>query len=241
MSSRAAGAPERAAAQARPDEPLGLTVHGLPAPERSLDAAQRVRHGRWKMLAVLAVCAAPVVASYFTYYVIRPAQQRSFGELIASQPALPEAQAQTLEGRLTTLDSLKGQWLLVSASGAQCGPRCEDNLYLQRQLREALGREKERLDWVWLVADEQPVAERLRPALDQATVLRVDAAVLAGWLKPADGHALDEHLYVVDPQGHWMMRFPAGLDRAGAGKARRDLERLLRASAAWDEPGRAAQ
>jgi len=38
--------------------------------------------------------------------------------------------------------------------------------------------------------------------------------------------------------GHWMMRFPAHLDKAGAGKAKRDLDRLLRASASWDQAGR---
>jgi len=38
--------------------------------------------------------------------------------------------------------------------------------------------------------------------------------------------------------GHWMMRFPAGLDKAGAGRAKRDLERLMRASASWDQAGR---
>jgi hypothetical protein len=38
--------------------------------------------------------------------------------------------------------------------------------------------------------------------------------------------------------GNWMMRFPAQLDLAGAAKAKRDLERLLRASASWDNAGR---
>jgi hypothetical protein len=38
--------------------------------------------------------------------------------------------------------------------------------------------------------------------------------------------------------GNWMMRFPAALDAAGAAKAKRDLERLLRASASWDTAGR---
>ena len=33
---------------------------------------QRTRRGRLKMLAILLICAAPVIASYFTYYVIRP-------------------------------------------------------------------------------------------------------------------------------------------------------------------------
>lgn len=47
-----------------------------------------------------------------------------------------------------------------------------------------------------------------------------------------------EHLYVVDPMGNWMMRFPARMDLKGAAKAKRDLDRLLRASSSWDQPGR---
>ena len=35
-----------------------------------------------------------------------------------------------------------------------------------------------------------------------------------------------------------MMRMAANMDAAAVAKARRDLERLLRASASWDEPGR---
>ena len=76
------------------------------------------------------------------------------------------------------------------------------------------------------------------PALKQAAVLRVAAADVQQWLAPAAGHQLHEHLYLVDPLGNWMMRFPANLDAAGAAKAKKDLERLLRASSSWDEPGR---
>jgi hypothetical protein len=87
-------------------------------------------------------------------------------------------------------------------AGGACGSACESHLYLQRQLRETLGREKDRLDRVWLISDDAPVPAHLRPALAQATVLRVPEAVLRGWLQPAPGHALQDHLYVVDPQGH---------------------------------------
>jgi hypothetical protein len=45
-------------------------------------------------------------------------------------------------------------------------------------------------------------------------------------------------MYVVDPMGNWMMRFPANLKVQNAPKAKADLERLLRASAFWDNPGR---
>lgn len=219
-------------------QPLGLSVHGLPQAAEALQAVQRTRSGRWQMLSLLLVCAAPVIASYFTYYVVRPEGRRNFGELIQPQKPVPDMVAQTLSGETVPLASLKGQWLLVSASGGQCDARCQEHLYLQRQLRESLGREKDRLDWVWLVTDTAPPPAALAPALAQARVLRVDAQALAAWLQPAAGQRLEEHLYVVDPLGHWMMRMPASLDQASAAKAKRDLDRLMRASASWDKAGR---
>ena len=221
------------------EQPLGLTVHSLPAPqEAALADEQRTRRGRWKMLLVALVCAAPVIASYFTYYVLRPEGRRSYGELVEPQRPIPSITGRTLEGKTVSLPSLQGQWLLVSVAGGACDGQCERHLYLQRQLREGLGKDKDRLDWVWLVPDEVPVRPELQPALQQATVLRVDAGQLAQWLSPAQGRQLAEHLYVVDPMGHWMMRFPPGDDLDAAAKVRRDLGRLMRASAGWDQPGR---
>lgn len=211
----------------------------MPSPEGALNAdSRRTASGRWKMFNVMLVCAAPVVASYFTYYVIRPEGRRNFGELIDPQRPLPNQTVVNLSGQESNLQALKGQWLLLSVAGGACDARCAQHLYLQRQLREGLGREKDRVDWVWLVSDEAPVAEVLRPALAGATVWRVPQARLSEWLTPAQGHQLSEHLYVVDPMGNWMMRFPPNLDLAGAASAKRDLERLLRASASWDQAGR---
>ena len=48
----------------------------------------------------------------------------------------------------------------------------------------------------------------LLPALAQASVLRVAPDVLQAWLAPAAGQQLQDHLYLVDPMGNWMMRFP---------------------------------
>lgn len=237
-----------------PDEPLGLTVHSLPVPQEVLAGdARRTARGRLRMILVLLVCAAPVVASYFTYYVIRPEGRRNHGELFEPQRPLPAITGTSLDGKAVALPSLKGQWLLVSVAGGACDAACERHLFIQRQLREGLGKDKERLDWVWLVPDGQPVRESLRPALAQATVLRVDGRQLAQWLEPAAGRELSQHLYLVDPMGNWMMRFPAvatpdpaagaadvlkGIDTAAAARTKRDIERVLRASASWDQPGR---
>ena len=67
------------------------------------------------------------------------------------------------------------------------------------------------------------------------TTLRVPRERLAAWLAPAEGQALEDHLYLVDPMGEWMMRVPA---KPEPGRVKRDLERVLRASSSWDQAGR---
>lgn len=228
-----------AAPQEQPDSPLSMTVHDMPLPGGVVQAdAQRTRMGRWKMIAMLLICASPVMASYFTYYVVRPEGRRVYGELIQPQKDMPQASAQNLQGETVNLDSLRGQWLLVTVSSGDCDERCQQNLYFQRQLREVLGRDKDRVDRVWLISDDAPVAPALLPALSMAHVLRLDKTLLQSWISPATGQHLQDHLYVVDPMGNFMMRFPARMDVASASKAKRDLERLLKASASWDQAGR---
>jgi hypothetical protein len=222
-----------------PDAPLSMTVHSMPLPSDVVHTdAQRTRMGRLKMVALMLVCAAPVIASYFTYYVLRPEARRNYGELISPQKDLPQAKALSLKGERVALSQLKGQWLLVTVGSGSCDEACQKNLYFQRQLREIMGKEKDRLDRVWLISDDAPVADVLLPALSQAHVLRISPDDLKSWLAPAAGQQLQDHLYVIDPMGNWMMRFPPHMDVASASKAKKDLERLLRASSSWDQAGR---
>lgn len=214
-----------------------MSVHELPRPTlEGADAQQRTRSGRVKMLLVLLVCAAPVLASYFTYYVIRPEGRTNYGELILPQRPVPAGLAlRTLDDAPVDPASLKGQWLFVAVDAGACDTACEERLLLQRQLRETLGRDRDRMDKLWLVTDAAPLRTDLRAALPDVRILRVDEPALRDWLQAAPGQALRDHLYVVDPLGNWMMRFPADLD---PGRAKRDLSRLMRASASWDQAGR---
>jgi hypothetical protein len=100
------------------------------------------------------------------------------------------------------------------------------------------GRDRDRIDKLWLVTDSAPINPELRAALgaQPATrILRTPAVDLAAWLAPAAGESLESHLYLVDPMGRWMMRAPADLEPK---RFKRDLDRVLRASASWDTPGR---
>src|SRR6476620_11636646 len=115
------------------DQPLGLTVHSLPQPQEAAAVdEQRTRRGRWYMLLVMAACAAPVIASYFMYYVVRPEGRRNYGELIEPQRPMPAINAVDLAGKPVSLPTLQGQWLLVSVAGGACDTLCEQHLYLQR-------------------------------------------------------------------------------------------------------------
>ncbi len=215
--------------------PLSFAVHSLPDPRTT--GQQRV--GRWKMLLVMAMCAAPVVASYFTFYVVKPSGSANY-ELLSPVVELPADLPLTdLQGATVAPKSLHGQWLLVVAQPASCGEACERQLYVQRQLREMLGKERGRVDKVWLVPGDAVPNARLLAALSQkgaeVTVLRVPQDRLEAWLKPAAGKTLADHFFLVDPMGNWMERAPADPEPK---KLKADLDKVLRASASWDNAGR---
>lgn len=221
-------------------DPLSFTVHSMPAPSLA-EADRRTRSGRMKMFLVLLVCAAPVVASYFTYFVIRPGAGANYSTLISPQRPIPEdLPLSRLDGQSVPSSSLLKQWLIVVVGTGRCDHACEQQLVLQRQLYETLGREKERVDKVWFVVGDEPVRPEVMQGItvengEQPTVLRVPEKALAAWLEPEAGHRLEDHVYLVDPMGHWMMRSPAEIDPK---RLKGDIDRLLRAAASWDQPGR---
>lgn len=224
----------------RADPMVQMSVHSLPEPSVQAAHSQRTRMGRLKMLLVWAICAAPVVASYTAYYVIKPEGRTNYGMLVTPPKPVPSDDAlplQDLEGKAVKPSALKGQWLLVVVAGGACDAQCEKQLYLQRQLREMQGKDKDRIDRVWLIPDQAPVREALLPGLKNAWVLRTKESDLSRWLAPEQGQPLEAHLYLVDPRGDWMMRFPKDADPLSVKK---DLARLMKASESWDEAGRPA-
>jgi hypothetical protein len=183
-----------------------------------------------------------VIASYFTYFVVRPEGRTNYATLITPTPGAsnewPDFEMKDLQGKPVHARELRGQWILVAVGPSACNEACEDRLFMQRQLREMTGRERDRLDKVWLVTDEGAVKPELAQALlstPSMRILRANRDAVAAWLQPEAGAALEDHLYVVDPMGHWMMRAPA---KAEPAKFKKDIERLLKASQFWDPAGR---
>ncbi|MBP0600070.1 cytochrome C oxidase subunit I [Herbaspirillum sp. LeCh32-8] len=204
---------------------------GLAAKSASEVAAdqKRRRLGRWKMLAVVAVCAAPMIASYFTYYVIKPESRNNYGALIdPRQYPIPDLGTSALDGGQAGLGDYKGKWIMLQVDGGDCAAACRNKLFTMRQLRLMQGKEMERVERVWLVTDKAPLDTTLMREYDGTDMLRVDAAKLKAWLPVEQGTSVEDHIFLIDPLGNLMMRFPKEPD---PGKMKKDISKLLRASA----------
>src|SRR3954463_6228186 len=90
---------------------------------------QQKATGRWKLLIVLAVCAAPMLASYFTYYVIKPESRTNYGALLAPRAhPIPVMELATLDGKRAALDAYKGKWIMLQVDGGDCLEPCRKKL-----------------------------------------------------------------------------------------------------------------
>ncbi len=205
------------------------SVAGYPSqtPSAGAPAGGVARLARFKLVLLFLVCAAPVIASYLVYYVFPPSGRTHYGSLIDPQRPVPAALGAALEGGTAPLDALRGKWLLIHVDSGHCHAGCLRKLYALRQQRIMTGKERERVERVWLVTDDGSARPDLEPDYAGTVRVRVNPLELTSWLPVEPGRSWQEYLYVVDPRGHLMMRFPADGDPA---KIRKDLARLLRAS-----------
>jgi hypothetical protein len=124
-----------------------------------------------------------------------------------------------------TLKSLRGKWLLLHVDAADCAQACEQKLLVMRQVRLMQGREQERLQRLWLIADKQAPRAVLQKEYAGTQWLTDPQRVVIDKLA-ADGD-VKQYIYMIDPLGNVMMRWPANPDIKRMFK---DIERLLKAS-----------
>lgn len=164
---------------------------------------------RLKLLGLFLVCAAPfVLGSAAWYFGWGTGVPGNYGELIA-----PRA----LSG--SPFQELRGKWLLVTFDAAACDAYCEKKLYFIRQVRTAQGKDQGRVERLWLLTDGGAPRAELLAAIDGTRLSRSKPEGFPG--NPVD------HIYVVDPLGNLMMRYPKDPD---ASKILKDLQRLLKYS-----------
>jgi hypothetical protein len=164
---------------------------------------------RAKAALVAALFVLPIVASFVAYRFLRPAPTANYGELL-----LPPAQlgARAFEGQ-------RGRWILIAADSGDCADACQRKLHAMRQVRLALGRNASRVARV-LVNDD---ARQANPNLAADTGLEVSRGVAV----PPGASNDRSHIYLADPHGNVILRWPADPDLR---RMYQDIDRLLKAS-----------
>jgi len=201
---------------------------------QKIDSA--TKRGRIQMILLLLVCAAPVIASYFTFYVIKPAGGKAnIGELVSPVQPFP---SDVIE------ENLVGKWtLLVARPASECkvgDDACVTLLHVMRQLRTAMGKERTRVQLVWLVTDDSVIDPEIAKSYDKElagfTFIRMPRDLakkqrLMTWLNADNGQSA---IHLLDPRGDRMMRFKTGEGHLDFKKMVKDLEKLLK----WNPTGK---
>jgi hypothetical protein len=187
----------------------------VPAPNEA-----NVRRGKRTLLMIAAAVIAPVALSYGIYYLTPRGTFTNYGELLPTQPA-PAISGTRDDGSSFSLAQTQGRWKIVVTSGGRCDAQCTEMLYATRQARTMQGRERERIERLWLVPD----GTRPDPA-----VLTEHPDLVVVRTTPRDVAALPlgkDAIYLIDPLGNQVLAWPRAPDIKALS---RDLTRLLRAS-----------
>ncbi len=209
-------------------------AENLPATPATLQSARN--RSRLKFFGIVLVCLAPVFLSYFAYYVWKPASRTNYGFLIEPQRPADGLALRDIEGKPISIQQFRKKFVMVYVN-ADCDDACAKQLYLTRQVHAMTGRDRERLERLWIIplqegASAPPISAELKAGHPDLTIATANPQALRdllplGPVGPGAGNALKDHIFLIDIQGNLMMRFPPEPDPY---KMKKDLVRLLKAT-----------
>jgi hypothetical protein len=112
--------------------------------------------------------------------------------------------------------------VLLTVDAVACGEACARKLYATRQARTMTGKDRERVQRVWLVTGSDAPPPELAAAHPDLRIALAASPVLAAL--PADPEG---GIFLIDPLGNLILRYPADPDIK---KLNHDIGRLLYAS-----------
>ena len=151
-----------------------------------------------------------------------PSELRNNGELVKPPVAVSDATVSTPAGQVRLGEWLNDRWQLVTLSESDCGESCRQRLTTMRQLHKATGRHQEAVR-VMLITPSSLTDETRRAIAGIYPLIDV-VADPSGQLIDAFRQTGEGEFFILDPDGHIILRYPAGSDPTGI---RKDLNRLL--------------
>ena len=182
------------------------------------------KSNRRKFLLLLALMCAPVVISYALYFLDYKPESKHYGDLIPIVKVTGKGTNQA-DNTILRMKDLHGKWVLVTVGSGHCDEACQQKLYFMRQVRLVQGKQKHRIERLWLINDDViPDAELVKQYEGTFFVKAQDSEILS-FIETKEIQT--KHIYLIDPIGNLMMRFPESVDGTKMGH---DIKRLLHVS-----------
>jgi hypothetical protein len=193
---------------------------------------------RWSSWLLLAAIGLPMISAYVVFNTGWgiPTGSINKGDLLLPATSMNQLSVSSSTGETVDLFAGKKQWRWLIVGNNTCGDRCQNNLYLSRQVHIRLGEKAMRLERVYLNTDFQFESDfskdlaQNHPRLRQLHVNSSDWHQLLASTNAADIELKGGNLFVVDQEGFVMMTY--NRSHSGADMLD-DIKRLLKYS--YDE------
>ena len=163
-----------------------------------------------------------------------PLESFSLTQFIMKNDGQTAAEAYREPAEVFTEEGFRKIWSVVYLPEGECLETCEKNLYHTRQVRLLLNSRMNRLQRVAVMDAPDQISDAVLAqhlGLHVLTGKADELAKLREQIKQAEAsrgmEAMPDAIYVVDPFGNLMMRFPPDLD---PGKMLKDIKHLLKVS-----------
>jgi hypothetical protein len=177
-----------------------------------------------KLLLLMALMIAPIALSYLLFFWGAPSGRVNYGELIEVK-VLPDIALRKTDGVTFNISQLRGKWIMLVVDSGMCDESCRKKLYFMRQVRLMQKTEMGRIERVWLIDDDKiPKSGILKDFKGTVLINAKGSEMLKAIPAKISQH---DHIYMIDPLGNLMMRFPKDVDPSRMAK---DLKRLLKIS-----------
>jgi len=186
-----------------------------------------IRKGRQQLILLASVFLGPLLIAFVFFYGEigwRPVSSTANGQLINPPRLLPDMAL--LPNENGESPRFHGKWSLVIFGDGDCDENCRTRLHETRQVRKVLNRDQDRVQRVLYVTGGSLDTDFIKTEHPGLVVIEKNAPVAKALLEAISNRQSGD-VFLVDPIGNLMMRFPRDTGMKGI---HTDLKQLLKLS-----------
>lgn len=183
------------------------------------------KSNRRNFILILVLLFSPVVISYTLFFMGYRPGSVNYGDLVEIEKLTGLAGVTQDTNKILRMRDLHGKWIMLTVDSGNCDEACQLKLYYMRQVRTMQNKEMNRIERLWLIDDNVKANPELFKNYEGTFFVNAQDSELLEQIPTRESRR--KHIYLIDPMGNLMMRFPENLEPR---KMSDDIKRLLQVS-----------